>query len=86
MPQLGLVLDCTKDSVDEGLERSEVTINSIDLNGVLGRIRLRSLLGAILPLILSSLWRNRMWLCLLSLALLLRRSGCQASRSFFYWT
>ena len=46
--QLGLVQDRVEDLVDGGLERGEADVNVIDLNEILGRTRLRSLLEAIL--------------------------------------
>jgi len=83
MPQLGLVLNHTEHPVYGGLERGEARVNCINLNGIPGRTRLKSLLGAILPPILNVLQRSRVWLGLLSLAILLGMSSHRASRCFF---
>jgi len=83
MSRQGLVLDHTEDSIDGGLKWSEAGVNSIDLNGVPGRIRLRLLLEAILSPILSLLRRSKLQLYLLFLAFLLGRSDHRASRHFF---
>ena len=78
-----MVLDRTEDSIDGSLERSETSVNSIDLKEVPGRTRLRSFLEVVLPLVLCLLQRSRLRLYLLFLAFLLGRSGRRASRCFF---
>jgi len=51
-PQPGLVLDGAEDPIDGDLERSEVSVNLVDLNGVLGRTYLRSFLETVRPPVL----------------------------------
>ena len=58
-------MDRTEDPVNGSLERSEAGVNSVDLNKVLGRTRLGSFLEAVLPPVLSLLWRSRLQLYLL---------------------
>ena len=53
--QSRLVLNRAKDPINGGIDQSEVSVDFINLNRVMGRIQLRLLLEVVLPQVLSFL-------------------------------